>query len=49
MDNEILEKIEENDKFLVDVNESTHGLSVAFAILFIVGEMAGSGILALPR
>ena len=26
-----------------------NGLTVGFAVLFIVGEMAGSGILALPR
>lgn len=32
-----------------DVVGKKGGLSVLFAIMFIVGEMAGSGILALPR
>ena len=41
-------KNEETASFLGE-EKSKGGLTVTFAVLFIVGEMAGSGILALPR
>ena len=41
-------KNEETTSFLGE-EKSKGGLTVTFAVLFIVGEMAGSGILALPR
>ena len=42
--------LEESKQFIKNENAGKKGgLSVTFAVMFIIGEMAGSGILALPR
>ena len=40
---------EEENEFIKNGVGKKGGLSVVFAVMFIIGEMAGSGILALPR